>query len=98
MVTPLKDSPNDNSSSDEARIPLGNDLAWLDQMFHGLRPGSTNLFTGIPGGGKSRVTNQIALAAATQGIRSVCIMNEERVERLDRRLELMTSNWPRKKA
>jgi predicted ATP-dependent serine protease len=98
MVATLNDSSDDKSSSDEPRIPLGNDLAWLDQMFHGLRPGSANLFTGIPGGGKSRITNQIVLAAATQGIRTVCLMNEERVERLDRRLELMTSKWPRKKA
>src|SRR5687767_3865120 len=98
MVDLPNDHSNGNSSGDEARIPLGRELAWLTDMFHGMRPGSTNLFAGIPGGGKSRIANQIMLGAAAQGVRSVCIMNEERVERLDRRLALMTGDWPRRKA
>src|SRR5437763_13936672 len=82
----------------EACVPMGLELDWLDKMLSGLHVGSTTLLAGIPSGGKTRIANQIMLGAATMGVRSVCLMTEERVERLDRRLTLMTSDWPRRKA
>jgi DNA repair protein RadA/Sms len=91
-----QDDPSDDNK--EGRLPLGKRLRWLDDLTSGIHGGSTTLLAGTPSGGKSRLANQIALATAAGGLKSLTIMSEESPERLDRRLALMTSGWPRREA
>lgn len=94
----LERVPDQRSGDGQPCVPLGERLFWLEELLNGLHVGSTMLLAGIPGGGKSRIASQIALGAASNGIRSLVVLTEEIPERLDRRLAMMTSDWPRRQA
>jgi DNA repair protein RadA/Sms len=74
-------------------LPLGPKLAWFHELIGGLVQGGVYLFSGAPGGGKSRLATQVALAAATQEIRSLSVLTEERQDRLLARATMLTSDW-----
>src|SRR5947208_1546267 len=79
-------------------LPLAADLGWLNELLGGLVEGGIILLAGSPGSGKSRLATQIALSAATQGVRSISVLTEERPERLLKRAQLLTSHWPASEA
>lgn len=59
------------------RLPLGERLGWFDELTGGIVAGGTYLLAGAPGGGKSRLATQIALALGAAGIPSLTILTEE---------------------
>jgi circadian clock protein KaiC len=61
-------------------VPLGSGLAQLDQLLSGGLPrGTSALFVGAPGTGKSALAAQYAIAAAARGERAVIYTYEEAV-------------------
>lgn len=80
--------------SDPVRyLPLGSDLAWLEELTGGMAEGGIILLCGGPGSGKSRLATQIGLSAATRGVRSLTVLREEQPDRLLKRVQAITSQW-----
>lgn len=77
-----------------SELPLSDDLAFVREALTSLVRGGRYLLSGSPGGYKSRLTTQIGLDLARQGVPSLFILTEEGAPRLRDRVQQMTADWP----
>src|SRR2546422_894179 len=75
------------------RLPLGDRLAWFDDLIGGLLPGGIYLLHAGPGNRKSGLVGQITLALGAAGLQSVCVLTEESESRYFSRAAHLTSDW-----